>query len=428
MNYFFSLFISSLFLVNILFLKKVFKTWFLPASLYSFFWLFYTFTPLVFLPNLPVNPLAITYIYVSSIFFTLPTFLFKWTDFSFRTTHTLLNQSLMLRIFYVISVGSVICFFLNSIIQGFSIQQLVFNLFESAAMYAEKRYSEEIESNIYNQISNVFMYTSLALGGMLFVTYKRKRYKILFLSFLTPILILITQSSKGSIFLAGFLFLGGYFIFNIYLGNRIRMFKIAKKIILPILVLFPLLIISIVSRGLYNSEISFILERLSFNLYSYSFGHLFAFSDWFSFYTGGLSINTYKQTQLSFGFYTFMPIFQALGDSREVPLGVFDEYIIFPDVLQTNIYTWFRGLIIDFGILGSCFFLLVAGYGVNFLTWTLTIKRLEIIAIATFPFILGFIFSSFIISLLIWKSVYASCFLLLVIMKIVTKKFKFKYE
>lgn len=51
-----------------------------------------------------------------------------------------------------------------------------------------------------------------------------------------------------------------------------------------------------------------------------------------------------------------------VGIQKVMPEGVFDDYYSYGDVLTTNIFAMFSGLILDFGIVGSLLFMLMAGY------------------------------------------------------------------
>lgn len=172
--------------------------------------------------------------------------------------------------------------------------------------------------------------------------------------------------------------------------------------------------------------------KLRFYVRSYAFGHLFAFSSWFDHrLAGGATLPDQPQTDLAFkpqwnspdqpllyrnparptyGFWTFMAIgkyvnpryFQALPD------GYFEEYFLRPGVIQTNIYTFFRGLIYDFSVPGSLLFLAACGWTFNFLYRKLMLTPQSPLPQTLYIFFAGYLYTSYIISLLIWSSVIAS--------------------
>ena len=91
----------------------------------------------------------------------------------------------------------------------------------------------------------------------------------------------------------------------------------------------------------------------------------------------------------------------------ELPPGYFDEYIEIGSVLQTNIFTMFRGLIYDFGLVGSLAFM--AGFGwISALVYRRMLTRaVAPVSQALYVLIWGVLYTSYIISLLTWNSAVA---------------------
>jgi oligosaccharide repeat unit polymerase len=183
--------------------------------------------------------------------------------------------------------------------------------------------------------------------------------------------------------------------------------------------------ISFVSRGLYEySSIEALMQKLIYYFNSYAFAHIYAFSDWFSYYVGAPHIMNYTDKhEIYFGFYTFMPIFEILGSSITVPDGVYDEYFYFSDVFTTNIYTVFRGVILDFRLIGSIVFWFILGLVAHLSYYFLLTKKMPIFSAPFFVVLFGFYYTSFIISLFIWASIGASLALLSLILFV--NKYKF---
>lgn len=427
MDKYISIFFSILIFLNAYLVRKVYKNWLYPSSLYCLFWFGYTFFPLVFIRNVKIEPLSVIYIYLTTLFFSLTTFFFPWAkaliknqDKKSKSLDSLKN-SFIESSFYVLTILSFFFLIINSIIQGFSIDELIFNFFESSESYAKKRYGEEIITNPFSQLGYIFTYTSLPLAGILVsLELKKKKVIIAFLSFLPTIFIMVTQSSKGSLFLAIALFYGGVLTSKIFNSNTEIISKgFVRTAFIFFIFIVPLTIISFMSRGLYDTvEYELVIEALGFKFNSYAFGHLYAFSDWFYYYIGNNSQNTYIHEDYSFGFYTFMPIFYLFGSTKVVPMGVFDEYLYYESILETNIYTWFRGLIIDFGLVGSLIFVCFLGILLNSIHYYMLSKIKPAFSLTIYIFMIGFFYTSFIISLLIWKSIYASIILLYIIFKI----------
>lgn len=141
---------------------------------------------------------------------------------------------------------------------------------------------------------------------------------------------------------------------------------------------------------------------------SYSSGHLYAFADWFSSVTTGGAVLNYHSIEGSSGFYTFMALFKLIGTEIIAPPGVYDEYYQLGEILKTNIYTHYRGLILDFGLAGSLLAMFVAGVISHMMFYFLLLNKKPWIAASFFAHLIGYIYTSFIVSILIWNSIFAS--------------------
>jgi hypothetical protein len=138
--------------------------------------------------------------------------------------------------------------------------------------------------------------------------------------------------------------------------------------------------------------------------------------DWFSDrYFGIAAFAGYEQPELLGGYYTFHGVARLLGDVPPVPLGVYEEYFELPNVLITNIYTMFRGLISDFGLAGS----LIAGAiwgGISAAAFfALLTRSFSAIGAVVYIYSVGLIYQSYVISSLTWISIPASAFVSLVL-------------
>ena len=355
-----SVILSLLIFANAYLSKKIVGSWYNPSSLYSLFWFLFTFFPLIFLFVVPCNYFSLLYILFTCVFFSSSVFVFNWNGISKEKIVKSISYTtpFILRIFYSIMLLTFLFQIINLYINGFSISKIIFNFLESSAEYTSKRYSEDIQLNLFSQLSYVLCYAGVALGGLIYPQLKKNKITLLLFAFVPPLFLMLTQSAKGSFFLALFLFYGGIIVNKIF-KNETKIFdtNTLKYIFKIILIILPLVIISFITRGFdENSDLSFLIERLIFSLSSYSFGHLYAFSDWFSFYIHQKSSINYVGEDQSYGFYTFMSIFKLFGSQKVIPLGTYDDYYVYKELFQTNIYSAYRGVIQDFTILGSLFF------------------------------------------------------------------------
>jgi oligosaccharide repeat unit polymerase len=311
-----------------------------------------------------------------------------------------------------VSFLAIVCWALNVQAEGIALSRIWQEFFTVSNEYIMNRYNETLINSVYSQLSNVFSYTSAALGGMI-ISRLQDRFRILVLvvlSFLPPVLVLTVQGAKGMIFLSISLFYGGWLIRRMKSGEMTLLDRgVIKKSLLYALALLPLVTISFVARGIYALEdTSKILFALQKYYISYSSIHLYAFSDWFNYYVGAPYTQFYSDSLLETtnGFYTFMAIFRLFGDDRYVPPGVFTEYYGYGNFLSGNIYTYFRGLILDFGIFGSLVFLFICGILCNISIKVILVSKYPTFSVAIFISMMGFIYTTFIISLLIWNSIF----------------------
>jgi len=411
----FSLFIF----VNAYIASKFARTWLTPSGMISIFWFGYSFFPLICLFSVPVNELAILYIFFAIFVFVLPSYFFNWHTafiankqksklglrFKFHTPF-LFNTFLYMQILVVIAI------FLDVLAQGFSLRDVIFNLMETSSAYISLRYSDDIKVSILSRMGTVFTYVGSMLGGLVFCASRKIKVKclVLFLSLFPSILVMVIQGAKGTLFLCAVLFYTAFLIYRLYSGNASLTDKrINKNIAIALMLLLPAIISSFLSRGLYDYDMDYIIVRLAQYFSSYAFAHLYAFSDWFSFYIGDSHLMYYEgQNDYYWGFYTFMSAFKLLGSTIVVPPGVYEEYYQYEDVIQSNIFTLFRGLILDFGILGSFVFMFLLGLICSASFYILLRTKHPYFSISFFITMAGFYYSSFIISVFIWNSIFFS--------------------
>ncbi|NYT84335.1 O-antigen polymerase [Pollutimonas harenae] len=409
-----NIFLASLFFSWAWCIKKVVGVWLNPASIFLLFWFFFTAFPLIIAFEVPVDPWAIIYIFLFCFFFSLPSFLFHWSYALTRNECKLsaehyFDTPVMASALYFFAAFSVSMVFLSVLQQGISITQLLEDPVAVGGIYAGKRYSGEIVPSLYAQLGLQCSYYTAALGGLVYGSRRKVRGKtiLLILVFLPALLVMFLQSAKGLFFFSMFLFLGGILVSKIY-NKDLTLIDLSgiRKIFLYGFLFLPILLVSFLSRGIYQlNDTVLIINRLRFYLISYSSVHLPAFSDWFSErYLSG-SLLQYKQEFLTTGFYTFMSFFQLAGDNRSVPMGVYDEYFTYGDYIKGNLFTVFRGLITDFGLMGSMVFALIVGSISCIGYWLLLTQRKSAFAIVFFVYFVAISYQTFVISSLTWLTI-----------------------
>ena len=255
----------------------------------------------------------------------------------------------------------------------------------------------------------IFAYFAPIVGGYHFASSKDTKNKLIGIMGLIPTLCdLLVQNTKSELLSSILLFLSASFVANVYLNKKIY-FKI--KNIIMILVsgsaVFTLLILTMLFRlgEVTPDKFQVILNKFLV----YAFGNIPTFDDW---------IVKYQESgNYGFGKNTFIGIFNFLGFSDRIQ-GVYSEYILV-EGFPANIYTAFRGMIQDFGIIGSVIFFAVLMISVSFAYHSL-IRRINV-NMASFILLNGyfFILYSFIISSWSYISYILAMFLFLPYVKLV---------
>lgn len=434
-----ALFFSVLIILNGYFVARLAKTWFVPGAIISIFWFGYTFFPLLCLYSVPVNTLSIIYIFIAIFTFVLPSCFFNWSA-AFAANRLKVTSGMrfefhtrfLIYTFYLMQILVIVTIISDILAQGFSLKNVLFNLMETSSQYIALRYSEEVNISILSRMGTVFTYVGVMLGGLVFsATPKVKaKYLILFLSLLPSIIVMVVQGVKGTLFLCAIFFYSTFLIYRLCSGNLfLTDKKTNKNLLITLMLVFPAIVSSFLSRGLYDYDYDYVMGRLISYFSSYAFAHVYAFSDWFSFYIGSPHVMHYETyNDYFYGFYTFMSIFKFLGSSITVPPGVYDEYFQYNDLITTNIYTFFRGLILDFGILGSLCFMLILGTITSFSFYILLRSLRPYFSISFFATMAGFYYSSFIISVFIWNSIFFTFVIFAFILYLNRKLYIYKFR
>jgi len=301
---------------------------------------------------------------------------------------------------------SVVSLVIGVITQGsMNIVDFFANPLAFAAEYAGKGYGGELKPSVFAQLGLTTSYIVIVLGGILYGASKKKR--VLLLAFLPSLLVMLLQSAKGLFFFSIFMFIAGILLVRLYNKTYYLLtFKELKKLLIYGSLVLPIIIMSFLSRGLqHETNMDIIIHRIMRFSISYSSGHLYAFSDWFSDRYLSDSFFSYKQEEFTAGFYSLMSFFRMFGDDREVLLGVYSEYFEHEFHLKTNIYTVFRGLITDFTLIGSLIMACFLGFICNLFFYRLLCSKANAFYIVFFIFFVGIAYQSYIISTLMWLTI-----------------------
>jgi oligosaccharide repeat unit polymerase len=413
---------------------KIAGHWLNPGSIYALFWATMCTIPLIVAFGTPINALAVAYILLTSILFTCSMIPFDWkeafelnakkkTAFEVFATKTLFYSTLG---FSALAITATIGKVLGA---GFSATELLLNTLETAGAFAASRYEGELESSLLGKIGLLAAYLAVFTGGLFAAATKNKLQRTLTViaAFLPAVLTAALQSAKGLLFLSLAFFYGAILIVRIFDKKYVLASKKdARGIFLGFLVLFPVIIASFLARGLTNfNDPSFIIGKLYSYLVSYSSGHLYAFSDWFSQYSGARSVLSYQKIESTPGFFSFLAAFRLAGDETTLPPGIYSEYFVFGDYLKSNIFTSFRGFITDFGLLGSLFVTFLIGSAANLIFLHILQAKRPVISISLFLLMIGAIYMSYIISIFTWSVIPVAIVACIIILKFNFLKIRF---
>lgn len=399
-------------LANALIVHRIVRAWFFPSVLFSIAWFVYTIVPLVCFPAAHVYPAAMLYILCATIAVSFGS-VARWQSLLSRSSIEKVNfrgyygTGALTFSFFAAFAIAVICLLLNSLEQGISLDQLANNLNESAAEYAGRRYGYDIVPNAYQQIGNILAYFCAGLGGLVLLSHRNKwlRFLIIASSLFPAIFVMLSQSARGMLFLCAAIFYGGILVSRLQQDSFSLISRRAIPVVLAgLATAVPLVTISFLARGVSFGAGQGFLDAIAPYWASYTSGHLFAFSDWFGNYVGLPSAQSYDDPGTTGGFYTFTSIFRALGDNRPTPIGVYDEYLFIPPYIGTNIYTVFRGMIHDFGLVGSLSVLALLSFGTHLAFRSLLKSPTPAFSVAVTLFAVAFIYQSFIISAMMWTT------------------------
>jgi len=395
-------------------LRMVAGSWIVPGCLFGLFWFGYTFIPLVALWNVPINnPWAIFYIFSCCTIFSLPGYFFHWRSvFRERLTRPAAsdyNTPVILFSFYTVISLSVLCMLIDLSIQGVTLTAALTQPLAIANEMIARRYENALLPNIFAQFGIFLQYPAIIFGALVFASRNsNSAYRLFLLSliFMPSVLEMVLKGAKGTLFLGMALFWGSLLVCKIRQGeSRLVTANEIRKLVPYSVLVLGLLTAGFLSRFDLDASHHIDFEKeLTRLLASYAMAHLYSFSDWFSYYIGQGGSFHYDDDLGQYGFYTFLAVAKLLWNGIDIPSGTYEEYFIYQDILQTNIYTMFRGLIVDYGLLGSFIFLLILSVFFNFANYFLIRLKHPAFAVAIFVIMIAFFYSSALISLFTWLS------------------------
>jgi len=379
-------------------------TFLIPAGLFALAWFAFTFLPLVILFSVPINSLAILYILASVFVFSLSALPFNWRNGLRRNLIKSLSaagfDSRFLKVVLYLSVmASASLSVVTMLINGVTIEQVIFDLIRTSGRYAAVRGNVGLEYGIIGVLSTMFTFLCPVLGGLRALAPRRKWFFVV--SMMPSLLTMLIQSTKLVFLVSLCFYMSGALIAKIY-AKQMSLPKVSglPKMILGVAILIFLVLVSFVSRlgELDLDNLGAIADPLLFDVRTYTLGQTYAFADFFSHIIGYPCATFYQEGFPSHGANTFFSIFDMLGINKGPAPNMYQETGWYKDVFETNIFTFFRGLIYDFGVAGSLFFIFVFGTFAHAVTYRVLTRRRAWFMLAVFVSTSVFIFMGYLFS------------------------------
>ena len=199
-------------LLNAYLLKRYIGHYMHPSIIFSLLWFFFTIIPLTFFINIPINPIAIIYISVCTISFSLPALLFNW-KIAFKLNNEKSKDKIIfnnnfLNFLLILSFFSSIIFSVISLMSyGYDLYSILFDMRATSGNFAKFRGNGTHSSNLLGSAAAFFIYLSAVLGGIIYIgkEHYQQKIKILFLALVPSIFFMLIQSSKLVFFYFEFL-------------------------------------------------------------------------------------------------------------------------------------------------------------------------------------------------------------------------------
>jgi len=435
-----SIFISLLLLLQSIFFKKLTGSFLHPAALFPLAWFYFTFIPLTILFFIPISPVGVMFILVGSLAFSSSALFFDWPRLMSRNRLKLngwpfqKNSKPFIRLLlYCVSVLSCVFLIKHMHVQGLAVTFDIGSLLKISGEHALLSGQDRLIGNIYKTPSLVFAYFASALGGYIYrsnINLSRQMSLILF-SFFPSILVVILTSGKLIFFYSITFFLATMFLDKIHKSEFHLIGSInIKKSAIGLLIFLSVISFSIISRTTQSGEIEDMLPLVSYafdTFFNYTMAQTYALSDFLSYYFKIKDGQMYDTNLLSNGAYTFNGVFNQFGYGKELPLGLYVESYNYNDRLSTNIFTGFRGIIEDFGVIGSVIFMFLFGFmsNINFY-FLLKNKSIPCISSAVYCITVVYIFSFYLLSIFTSRWSFLLLALLSILFFIESHKFKIR--
>jgi oligosaccharide repeat unit polymerase len=395
--------------------RKIFESWFFPGAFFPLIWSLYMTISFLFAPEFQPNLIGVIMIILGSILVSIGASLFP-----LKVKSTYKKNKSKIKINFLFLSGILLTFisaigfvFVLSIgFSWFKLEQNLLNLYILPNFFATERYNEvqSLPNNI--KIVMFLTYPASLLSGFTYPLLKGAKRLFSFLPIFITIIYGALFAVRSGVLLSIILTFSGMVCAKIYFQHDLKSWfnKVFIGGISSSLLLFGIYILFQWLRG--GPENYFIIDELILSAKAGILGSFSAFTIWFSNYS--------LSQDLSLGLNTFAAPMEILGLTERAS-GFYKDFIsIGPSV--TNIYSAFRGIVSDFGLIGSLIFLGFFGY-ISAISFYLTSKR-NIYAIVPLSIFYTFTLFSPLISIFTFNSIIISFIIFFLVIKLSHAEFE----
>jgi oligosaccharide repeat unit polymerase len=337
-------------------------TWLQPSAFFALWWCFAGILPLIFAPQEPVGVIAIAWLVVASVAFSLGALVGNWGFRTRRISAPPPSTDRELTVFatfcvvsLVLGIGSNVAFVAGTPGISFGdvldIEKLV--VVSNQTYFARYAETGVAAPPMLSQALLPFVYLAPAAGGAIFVLRRGIAWKLLGLaSFLPAVAVTILQTTKAAMLFAMILWLSSYFATRLRQGNLAVFTRPHLLVALGVGAAVTTFFFAVGLARLATTDVT-LRSVVYAKLATAAFGHMTVFSHWLSEYAN----SPFSPT---LGTVTFAGPLELLGFGQRIP-GLFENLIDLVGGDTSNIYTAFRPLIQDFTIPGALAVLMLVG-------------------------------------------------------------------
>lgn len=347
--------------------RSMHGSWFSPGPFFAMLWTFFMLLPLVGAPDYPVS-------YESTwLIFLFVAIMLVGVNIGMSVA--LINRGLVnqyvkceavvtLKLPFIRLITAFMCLMgvLCTVLTLYYTDVRISELFsvEGWVGVAEKmsvlRYLEKYTDPFVVRLLLIGFYGGGLFGGVLFKLAETRLSKAIgVLPLLVAVVYTMVTTAKAAFLFTVIMWVSSYITLSLFVMQRkLKLFTVKNMRLFLSSMAVIMLLFTVAIMGRAGSRDLSGFDEVYNPMRSYFFSYLPAFSKW-------LEVKGLDSDDFSLGQYTFAGVFEAsgLGVRKQ---GLYVESVDLGEHQESNIYTVFRGLIMDFSLLGAAVFLFVLGY------------------------------------------------------------------